>query len=139
MRAFFGGMVVVGALLLVFVGGVRGCNARQAAAQAERDRKNAEAKAAAQAAPAATGSTLELRHECIMPCSFRIDFRAQFWGDGTPIAVTHPGVSEPVLYPPGVERDAPAGVLVGETFFVSADPARLNARVKIFEKKGNWP
>ena len=92
-----------------------------------------EKKSAAEATPAAETGALVLRHECNVPCSTVIDYRAQIWGDGEDFLVRFPGVADPVLFSRG-KYTAPDGVQFGEVSFELADPAQP-VTVRVYEMK----
>lgn len=82
----------------------------------------------------ATSTTLlVLRYEGVTPCSTRIDYRAQIWGDGPDFLVQFPGIENPILFGRG-KFTAPDGVKVGETFFKAADPTQP-VTIRVYERK----
>lgn len=76
---------------------------------------------------------LLLRFECYTPCSGSIDWPYKFTFDYT-LNVKHPGIENIVTYYPKGNKEAPSGLLKGETFFTSGDPDKQNFKVQVFER-----
>ncbi len=126
------GIIIVAAILLISVITI-------ISAKGAKEKKTAKEKATVEyavahpsTAPTTPVEALVLMYEGITPCSTKIDYRAQIWGDGPDFWVQFPGFKNPILYTRG-KFMAPDEVEIGETFFKAADPARPVV-VRVYKK-----